>query len=318
MERFGRPRMRGSGAPKPYGARLGPSNRSGGLLGPAPHQSSDQYDSYQGYNKPKEWPSRSGNSDGSLLGREPRNPSMRGNSRGGRRSPRSSGSVPSEVQQLMKSLGLSQEDMQRLSQLPENELSVNNLAKAIGNLKRTKDQFDNRGNANSFNSPPQRSDSRRTELFSSRSRGSFSRDEGRGVLGDAPKQQGNFNSRPNQFKESRSPSDDRSFGNPSGRPKHSSMKVTVKPGEQSLGGRPRMLNSKHDSNFSGRQNFSNKNQRDEFYQDEQFYGRRNADRFDPPRHDLFSQNNRRVNDQKFNVREVRMIWKMIQKGLYSC
>ena len=323
MERFGRPRMRGSGAPKPYGARLGPSNRSGGLLGAAPRQSSDQF----GFNKPKDWPSRSGNSDGSLLGK-PRNLPMRSNSydtnsrASGRPSAQSNASVPSEVQQLMKSLGLSQEDMQRLSQLPEKELSVNNLAKAIGDLKRGKSQFGDRSNANSFNSPTQRSDARRSDPFPARSRNSFSRDEGRNfgdnnnssVLGEPPNQQGNFHNRSNQYKEDRSESDDRSFGTSPGRHKHSGIKVTVKPGEQPLGNRPRLLESKHNPDFPGRSSFSSKSQRDEFFEEKQFYDRRNADRFDQPRHDTFSQSSRRVNDQNFNVREVRVI--MICNGTF--
>ncbi|XP_078484250.1 uncharacterized protein LOC100185482 [Ciona intestinalis] len=46
--------------------------------------------------------------------------------------------VPPEVKELMKSLNLSPSDLQKLSQLPDNQLSVDNLARAIGNLKQQK------------------------------------------------------------------------------------------------------------------------------------------------------------------------------------
>ena len=298
MERFGRPRFRGAAAPKPYGTQSGPSRgRPSGILRGAPARSSGsgQFGSFQD-SKPKRWdgPPRSSTSSGSLLGNAPGNSfNSHQRSSAGSRS-QSASSVPSEVRQLMHTLGLSQSDMEKLSQLPENELSVNNLAKAIGNLKGSKDGS---GGMSSLHSSMKHSSSFQRGREQSRDYGGND-----GILGNPPNQ--------NRFQDRsgrRSPSGNRSFDSPRNH-KPTGIKVTVKPTDQLLGGRSRLMDSKPGSGFHDRREFASKSQREEYFEEQRLYSRRRSgDQFDQPRNDSFSQSSRRVNEPNFNDREVSLI-----------
>uniref|UniRef100_H2Z648 Uncharacterized protein n=1 Tax=Ciona savignyi TaxID=51511 RepID=H2Z648_CIOSA len=47
--------------------------------------------------------------------------------------------VPAEVKKLMTNFNLSPADLQKLSQMPENQISLSNLARVIGDLKQQKE-----------------------------------------------------------------------------------------------------------------------------------------------------------------------------------
>nr|CAB3262941.1 uncharacterized protein LOC100185482 [Phallusia mammillata] len=141
MDRYGAPHFRESSA-QSYPVRQPPSRS--GLLGPVPppdHRPQPQ--SILKNSRQSEWqgarPAAS-TRDG-ILGAPPKQASR--DNYGGRPATwderhikPNDGRKSDEVSQLMKSLGLSQSDIQKLSQMPENEINVNNLARAIGDLKK--------------------------------------------------------------------------------------------------------------------------------------------------------------------------------------
>ena len=278
MERFGRPRFRGAAAPKPYPARPGPSSRPRGSMSGPPRQPGGPF------------ASRSGGASASLLGDGPGAYSSNARSQPNDRPTRQQGSVPSEVRRLMESLGLSQADMQKLSQLPENELSVHNLAKIIGNLKQEKQGFGSRPQSHTVPKQPDAFQHENRSSFSPREERSFGAKKG--LLGSSPNQ-GSAQNRPN-FRGNRSPSD-------GDRHKPPGLKVTVKPaGMPPLTSRSRMMETKSGNNFNDR-----RDQKDEYYEESRLYGRkRSPDRFEPQRPNSFSQNSRRVNEPNLNAREV--------------
>ena len=298
MERYGRPRFQGSAAAsKPYGNRPRSSQtQSGQMLGSSSRQSSDQYGSYQ-TSKPNQ---RSNIAPGSVLA---------GTRSLGSRSSAASGSqqetvgVPSEVRHLMQTLGLSQSDMHKLSQLPEKDLSVGNLAKAIGNLKQGKQGGGAR--SGSFSSTP--NPVKRSESFQrgrEESRGGYRNDEGT---------HSNQSSGPRGFQGraglgQRSPTGNRSFGN-SGNRHATSLKATVKSTPQPLMSLPRSRLSDpiSGSGFSDRRDFSEQAQRDEYEDEQRLYSRRrSAEQAPQPRNTSYtSQSSRRSNEANFSAREVR-------------
>ena len=290
MERFGRPDFqRGAAAPKPYGTRAKPTqNRSGSLLGQPSRQSGDQFGSYQN-SKPGQ---RSNVSSGSMLAG-----SLGSGSRTSSSSRQDNDSVPAEVRHLMQTLGLSQSDMQKLSQLPEKDLSVNNLAKAIGDLKQGKQNVGKR--SGSFASPS--NPIKRSESFQKGRDQNVGYRSNDGILGKQPNQH-NFQGRSGQ----RSPSGNRSFGGPPSR-HQPSPKATVKPAIPPLIPRSRLSDPKSGSSFGDRREFSSKGQRDEYQDEQRLYGRRrSADHPDPSRNHSFSSQSRRSNESNFNSREVRV------------
>jgi len=139
MDRYGSPRFRGA-ANQGYGQRR-PSTGARSILGTGPRSSTPQ-----GAQASRSI-HRGGGQGKSLLGPPPR--AMIQSSYADERSSSWNESnvhsrmhqMPEEVTQLMKSLGLSQADMKKLSQLPDNELSVDNIARAIGNLKKQSHRY---------------------------------------------------------------------------------------------------------------------------------------------------------------------------------
>jgi len=293
MERFGRPRFQGSAAAsKPYGSRPRSSqSHSTRMAGPS-RQSSGQYGSYQN-SKPSQ---RSNVAPGSVLA---------GTRSLGSRSSASSNqdgiSVPSEVRHLMQTLGLSQSDMQKLSQLPEKDLSVNNLAKAIGNLKQGKQGVGSRlGSYTSTPNSVKRSDS--FQRGREETRGGYKTNDS--VRGNHSAGQRGFQGRTGQ----RSPSGNRSFGSSGSR--QPTLKATVKstpPPLMSVSSRSRLSDPVSGTSFGDRREFSNKGQREEFQEEKLLYGRRrSAERPPQSRNTSYSsQSSRRINESNFNSREVR-------------
>ncbi|CAK8689275.1 uncharacterized protein LOC143461153 [Clavelina lepadiformis] len=328
MDRFGRSNYRGGGPMKPYGTRPVPNARSS-LLGAGPggpsFRSPSQYGSGGNQQSSREWPApRSSSAQGSLLGQPLKRTSQYDSGHYGHSNTAASSGrtwvneptvnepVPTEVRQLMHTLGLSQSDMEKLSQLPETELSsVNNLARAIGDLRQEK-QVTGRAHESQYGGSESSGMSNQSGSYGRR--GSFQERDGRGsfgragessLMGDPPSGGRNSfgpNSKSNNYGSNINDSNQQYNSPAANRHKPTGIKVTVKPSDR------RGLPSDGSGYYDPKLSTSYPAQRpdrsyNEYYDDKQYYGRDDtANRYDQ-RNDSFSESSRRINNNSISQRE---------------